>query len=39
LQFKIAQKRTPTISERCHQQSTLPTLWKTSWATKRSSKC
>jgi len=32
-------KCTPTISERCHQRSMLPALWKMSWATKRSSKC
>jgi len=29
----------PTISERYHQWSMLIALWKTSWATKRSSKC
>jgi len=28
----------PTISERCHQQRMLPALWKTFWATKKSSR-
>jgi len=35
---KISQfnnKCTPTISERCHQRSMLPALWKTSWATRK----
>ena len=32
-------KCTPTIIERYHQRSMLSTLWKTSWATKKSSKC
>jgi len=45
LQFKIAQNflvnniPAPTISERYYQWSMLPAIWKTSWATKRSSKC
>jgi len=28
-------KCTPTISERYHQRSMLPALWKTSWANKK----
>jgi len=35
--FYLNNKCTPTISERYHQRSMLPTLWTTSWATKRSS--